>query len=95
MFAPQKTLKKTRRKLYNTLALPAMLCGSDSCTIKARDARRITAAELKYMRKTAGHAWTDCKTNIEAAEELNITQDLDKIQDCREKIETAYKHNAS
>ena len=72
-----------------------MLCGSDSCTIKARDAGRITAAELKYMRKTAGHTWTDCKTNTEAAEELNITQDLDKIQDCREKIDTAYKQNAS
>ena len=25
MFIPQKTLKKTRIKLYNTLALPALL----------------------------------------------------------------------
>jgi len=28
-------------------------------TVKARDARRITAAELKYMRTTAGYTWTD------------------------------------
>ena len=27
-------------------------------TIKARDARRITAAEMKYMRRTAGYIWT-------------------------------------
>jgi len=42
-------LKKTRIKLYNTLALPVLLYGSETWTIKARDARRIaTAAEMKY-----------------------------------------------
>jgi hypothetical protein len=49
----KKPLKKTRIKLYNTLALPVLLYGSETCTIKARDARRISAAEMKYMR-TAG-----------------------------------------
>ena len=49
---PQKTLKKTRIKLYNTLALSVLLYGSETWTIKARDARRMTAAEMKYMRKT-------------------------------------------
>ena len=48
-------------------------------TIKARDARRITAAEMKYMRRTAGYLWTDYKTNTQIAEELNITQILDKL----------------
>jgi len=54
VFRPQKTLKKTRIKLYNTLALPVLLYGSKTWTIKASDARRITAAEMKYMRRTAG-----------------------------------------
>jgi hypothetical protein len=31
----------------------------DDLTIKARDAGRITAAEMKYMRRTAGYTWTD------------------------------------
>ena len=39
VFRPQKTLKKTRIKLYNTLALPVLLYGSETWTIKARDAR--------------------------------------------------------
>ena len=43
----------TRIKLYNTLALPVLPCGSETWTVKARDARRITAAKMKYMR-TAG-----------------------------------------
>jgi hypothetical protein len=28
---------------------------------------------MKYMRGTAGHIWTDHKTNTEIAKELNIT----------------------
>jgi len=36
-----------------TLALPVLLYGSETWTIKASDARRITAAELKYIRRTA------------------------------------------
>jgi hypothetical protein len=59
VFRPQKTLKKTRITLYNTLALPVLLYGSETWTIKARDARRITAAEIKYMRRRAGYIWTD------------------------------------
>jgi len=46
MFRPQKTLKKRRMNLYNT-ALSALLYGSENWTVKARDARRITAAEMK------------------------------------------------
>ena len=50
----KKNLMKTRIKLYNILALPVELCGSETWTVKARDARRITAAQMKYMRRTAG-----------------------------------------
>jgi hypothetical protein len=46
VFRPQKKLlKKTRIKLYNTLALPVLLYGSETWTVKTRDTRRITAAE--------------------------------------------------
>jgi hypothetical protein len=76
VFRPQNTLKRTTIKLYNTLALPVLLYGSETGTIKARDARRITAAEMKYMR-TAGYTWTDYKTNVQIAKELKITTILD------------------
>jgi hypothetical protein len=77
VFRPQKALKKTRIKLYNTLTLP-VLYGSETWTIKARDASRITAAEMKYMR-AAGYIWTDYKTNTQIAKELKITPILDKL----------------
>ena len=75
----KKTPKKTRIKLYNTLALPVLLYGSETCAIKARDARRITAAEMKYMRRTAGYTWTDYKTNTQITNELKITSILYKL----------------
>jgi hypothetical protein len=55
-----------------------LLYGSETWTIKARDARRITAAEMKYMRRTAEYTWTDYKTNTQIAKELTITPILDK-----------------
>jgi hypothetical protein len=45
---------------------------------KARGARRITAAEIKYMR-TAGYTPTGNKTNTQIAKELKITPILDKL----------------
>ena len=83
VFRTQKTLKKTRTKLHNTLAFPALLYGSENWAIKARDARRITAAEVKYMRKTAGYTGTDYKTSVEIAKELNTAPVLDKRQGYR------------
>jgi hypothetical protein len=74
----KKTLKKTRIKLYNTLNLPVLLYGSATWTIKARYARRITAAEMKYMRRTAGYIWTDYKTNAQIPKKIKITQILKK-----------------
>jgi hypothetical protein len=79
VFRPQKTLKETRIKLHNTLALPVLLYGSETWTVKARDARRITAAEMTYMRRTAGYTWRDFKTNSHIANELEITPVLDKL----------------
>ena len=60
------------------LALPALLYGSENWTTKARDARRITATAMKYMRKTAGYPWTDYKTNKEIAKELNTTPAVER-----------------
>jgi hypothetical protein len=34
VFRPQETVRKTRIKLYNTLALPALLYDSETLTIK-------------------------------------------------------------
>ena len=78
VFRLQKSFKKKRIKSYNTQVLPVLLYGSEIWTIKARDARRITAAEMKYMR-TARYTWTDYKINTHIAKELKITPILDNL----------------
>jgi hypothetical protein len=83
MFRPQETLQKTRAKSYNTLALSAPLHRSENWNIKARDARKMTAAEMKHIRKRVGYTWTYYKTNTETENELNSTAVLDKIQEYR------------
>jgi hypothetical protein len=77
MFRP----KKNGIKLYNTLALPTLLYGSENWTIKARDATRVTTVDMKYMRRTAGYTWTDLKINTDLTKDLCLTPVLDKIQD--------------
>jgi hypothetical protein len=93
VFRPHKTLKKTRIKFHNTLALPAVLYSCETWTIKARDARRITAAEMKYVRIAAGYIWTDQKANTEIAKELNITR-FGQNTGLKEKSDATCKYNA-
>jgi len=64
---------------FDTLALPVLLYDSATWTVKASDGRRITAAEMKYMRRTARYTWTDCRTNEQIVKELKITPILDKL----------------
>jgi len=37
------------------------------------------AAEMKYMRRTAGYNWTDYKTNVQIVKELKIIPVFDKL----------------
>ena len=53
--------------------------GSETWTVIARDAKRITAAEMKCMRITAGYTPRVYKTNTQIAKELKITPILDKF----------------
>jgi hypothetical protein len=34
---------------------------------------------MKYLRRTAGYIWTDCKTKTQIAKELKITPILDRL----------------
>jgi hypothetical protein len=85
------TLKKTRIKLYNTLALPVLLYGSETCTVKARDARRITAAAMKYMRRTAGYTWDRLQNKFKNFKRLKNNTNFEQITGIQEKLDTACK----
>jgi len=81
MFRPEGTLNKTRINVYSALALPALSYFSENMTIEAGGASRLTAAEMKYVRKTVRHTGTVNKINTCIAKELKITPVLEKIQE--------------
>jgi hypothetical protein len=74
-----KVRKNTRIKLYFTLALPVLLYGNKSWTIKAKDKASLISAEMKFMRRTAGYIWSDFRQNIEILKELKVTPIQNKI----------------
>jgi hypothetical protein len=59
-----------------------MLCyGSEAWTIQKSDEGRITACEIKFMRRTAGYTKWDLKMNEEVLKELKAELILDYL--CR------------
>ena len=72
--------------IFRLCAAPRYLLSSyaiEGTVNPAWDVRRLTAAETKYMRRTAGCTWTDYKTNTQIAKELKITPVLDKLLEYR------------
>jgi hypothetical protein len=58
---------------------------SKTWTLREQDKSRITAAEMKLMRKTAKYTWQDHKINQEIMNELKTNPVLEKINNYKEK----------
>ena len=86
-----KTLKKTRIKLCNALVLPVLLYGSETWTVKARDTRRITAVEMKYMRRTAGYTWDRLQNKCTNCKGVKNNTNFAQITGIQEKLDTTCK----
>ena len=53
--------------------------------------RRITAAEMNYMRITAGYTWTDYKTNTQICKGIKSNSNFGQITGVQEKLDTTCK----
>jgi hypothetical protein len=62
-FKSNKVQKGTPIKLYTTLALPVLLHVSEIWPVESKYKSRLTAAEMKFMQKTAKYTWRDHRTN--------------------------------
>jgi hypothetical protein len=79
IFKPSKVQKQTRIQIYNTLALPNLLYGSENCTMKANDKNRITAAEMRFMITTAKYIWSNYKRTDGILKDLKTEPVMGKI----------------
>ena len=84
IFKPSLVQRHTRIKAYKTLARPVLMYGSEAWTIRQSDQHRITANEMKFLRRTAGYTKLDKKKNIDIMKELKIDPLLEKIQNYRQ-----------
>ena len=91
VFRPQKTLKKTRIKLCITLALPVLLYASETWTIKARDARRITAVEIKIYEKNSRINLERLQNKYTNYKGIKNNTNFGQITGVQEKLDTTCK----
>lgn len=78
-----KTRRETRLKVYNTLAVPMLTYGSETWALKKSEKKRIEAAEMRFMRRTAGVTLRDRKRSEEIRETLNVTPVIKRIKQYR------------
>lgn len=64
--------RHTRASLYKSLARPVLSYGSEAWTLRQSDRSRITASEMRFMRRTAGHSKMEHIKNEDILRELNM-----------------------
>jgi len=68
-----------------------LLYGSETLTIKATDTRRITAVEMKYIRRTAGYTWDRSPNKYANCKGVKNNTNFGQITGIKEKLDTACK----
>jgi hypothetical protein len=80
-----KTKKTTQIKFYKVMALPVLLYGSETWTIKTKDMSKIQATEMRYLRSVKGCTKLDHIKNEDIRKELDIDSTQYKIANYRKK----------
>jgi len=68
-----------------------LLYGSVTWTINASYGRRITAAEMKHMRRTAGYTWDRLQNKCTNCKGVKNKTNFEQITGIQEKLDTTCK----
>ncbi|KAJ4445670.1 hypothetical protein ANN_12354 [Periplaneta americana] len=85
VFTTTKTQKHTRLKAYKVLARPVLMYGSEAWPVRNSDVQRLTTAEMRFLRRTAGYSLLDHKRNELITKELKITPIYEHLNHYRQK----------
>jgi hypothetical protein len=58
--------------MYNTLAFPTLLYGSETCAIGETDKCRMMSEEIKFVKRIAKYRRRDCEPDQDILSELKI-----------------------
>lgn len=78
-----KTRKETLLKFYKVMAVPQLLYGCESWTIRKQDKMKIQASEMKFLRRVKRCTLMDKIKNEDIRQELNIFSLNEKINEYR------------
>ncbi|KAJ4442157.1 hypothetical protein ANN_12023 [Periplaneta americana] len=83
VFKSSHVQKHTRLKVYKTLARPVLTYGSEAWTIRKADEQRLTTAEMRFMRRTAGCSLLEHRKNVDTLQELKMDPIVNFVQQYR------------
>ena len=78
----KKTLKQTKLKFYNLLAIP-QLCGSENCIRKTEGTYRTPATEMRFLGSVKGCTMRYIIRTSHIRMELGTAETLNNISECR------------
>ena len=61
------------------MTVPVLMYGSENWSLNRSDKRKIEAAEMRFLRPTAGHTLLDKKRSSDIREQLGIFNISDKL----------------
>ena len=67
-----KTQLSTQIKFYKVVAVPVQMYGSENWTLNRSDKRKLEAAEMRFLRSTAGYTLLNKKRSSDIREQLGI-----------------------
>jgi hypothetical protein len=90
-----KTRKETNLKFYKIMAVPVLLYGSETWTLRKRDWNRIQVAEMKYLKAAKGCTSLDQIRNEDVINELGISPLSEKNNIIQELMESTCAKNGT
>lgn len=72
--------KKTKMQIYKTVYLPVLLYGAETWAMMDKHKSRVTASEMKYLRKVVGKTKRDRVRNINIRNELQQAPVVEQIE---------------
>lgn len=79
----RNTRKETRMKFFRTMAIPILLYGSETWTLRKEEERAIQTSEMRFLRSVKGCRIIDKIRNEDIRRELNSKPLLDAVTDYR------------
>jgi hypothetical protein len=82
-FKPTMFQKFSSIKVYNTLAVPILLHGSEIWTLRKKDKKQLTSIEMTVFRTATRNTLLDHKRNQAILEDMKVESDDEKLRRCK------------